>query len=210
MTPRRSSHGLLIAFEGIDGAGKSTVQTALARRWRRAGIRVAVGREPADPVLGRLAQSAGTKEPWASAILFTIDRLKARPIVERCLARSEVVLQDRSYYSTLAYQGSALSPREQGGLERLQRRVVIPPDRVVLLDLPVDDALARLGKRGTTRAPLERRRTLARVRHAYRRMSDRPGWIVVDARRPVRTLVAELDGTLRPLVARRRRTGKII
>jgi dTMP kinase len=191
MTPDRRRRGVLVALEGIDGTGKSTLVRRLAAGLRRRGLSVAVHREPADERLGRLAQEASVRDAWTGAIYFTVDRHLVQAKIRRDLDRHDVVLSDRSYFSTLAYQGSALPPRDRGRLERLQRDATIAPDRVILLELAPSEALKRLGGRSTVRAPLERRRTLERVARAYRTLSRRPGWVVLDARLPPRELLAE-------------------
>jgi dTMP kinase len=186
-----SRTGLLVALEGIDGAGKTTFARRIAAALRRRGWSVAVRREPADPQLGALAQSATLKDPWTGAVFFTVDRHLARPSVVRDLQRYDLVLTDRSFYSTLAYQGSALPPRDRRRLEQLQRGASVSPDRVLLLDLDPSVALHRLGRRSSRRAPLEKAATLRRVARAYRRLATRPGWTRLDARRPQRELVRE-------------------
>jgi dTMP kinase len=179
----------LVALEGIDGTGKSTLARALGAALRRRGRSVAVRKEPVDPRLGRLAQEASVRDPWTGAVYFTVDRHLALPALRRDLARREFVITDRSYFSTLAYQGSALPPRERARLERLQHGASIAPDRVLLLELPPEEALRRLVRRARPRAPLERRRTLERVARAYREVARRRGWVVLDARQSPRTLV---------------------
>ncbi|MGI0071591.1 MAG: dTMP kinase [Thermoplasmata archaeon] len=214
MTPGSRPRGRLIALEGIDGSGKSTVTPALGQALRKEGWTVALRHEPADRSLGLLAQSASARDPWTGAIYFTIVRHLARSALDRDLATHDVVLTDRSFFSTLAYQGSALRPRDRRRLERLQRRVTVAPDRVVLLDLDPAEALRRIGVRRERRTPLERRAVLGRVAEAYRALARRPGWVVVDARLPreelVRALVARLRRTLpeprrRPSLGPRRR-----
>lgn len=211
MNGRSRSRGLFVALEGIDGTGKSTLGRALAASLRRRGFSVSLRREPADARLGRLAQEASVKDPWTGAIYFTVDRHLARASIRRELGRRDVVLSDRSYFSTLAYQGSALPPRDRIRLERLQRDAAVPPDRVLFLELSPAEALRRLRSRSRHRAPLERRRTLERVARAYAALSRRAGWTALDARRPirelVRTAVSALD--LRPRgPARRRGRGR--
>lgn len=197
MTPA-ARHGRLVTLEGIDGAGKSTVLRRLSTRWRARGLRVTTAREPADPLLGRMAQELGARDPWASAMLFTLDRMLARSRLERNLAIHDVVLQDRSYFSTLAYQGSALPAPEAARLKRLQSKVTVNPDRVVLLALDPSRALARLSRRGGAREPFERLRTLARVDRAYRLLARPPRWVTVDADRPLGVVVADVDRALGP------------
>jgi dTMP kinase len=184
--PRR---GRLVALEGIDGAGKSTLSRALARTLRRYGLSVARRREPTDPKLGALAQSVSRDDPWTGAVYFTVDRYVARAALERLLARHDVVITDRSFYSTLAYQGSALPLRERRRLAELERTATREPDRLILLEIRPRVALRRLGGRAHRRGPLEKSRTLDRVARAYRTLARGPRWLVLDAEAPVSELV---------------------
>ena len=180
MNPR-SRRALYVALEGIDGVGKSTAQREIARRLRARGARVRLRREPSDPAWGRCAQRAASRDPWASAVYFTIDRFLAAPRLRRDLERSDVVLTDRSFWSTIAYQGSALPPRDRRRLERLQRTATVAPDLVLWLDLPASAGGRRVRARGAPPTPLEQRRVQARVARAYRSLGRRPGWIRLDA-----------------------------
>ncbi len=202
------SIGRLLVVEGIDGSGKSSVVRRLAARWRRRGLRVEIFREPSDAALGRTALAVGRREPWNSAMLFSLDRILARPRLQRALGRGSIVLQDRSFYSTLAYQGSRLRGPARERLARLQRRIAVAPSRVLWLDVAPREAIRRVGRRGGPRAPVERERELRRVRESYRRMARAPGWIRLDADRPIREVVDEADRRLEGLVGRRRATRR--
>jgi dTMP kinase len=160
-------------------------------------------REPADPWIGARAAALGRIDPWRSAIWFTLDRAMARERVEAALARSDIVLADRSFYSTLAYQGSALAPRARARLTRMQADAARRPDLAVLLDLDPDRALARLDRRGKARAPLERRAVLDRVARAYRRLARGPGWLVVDASAPASEIAQAVDQAVSGLLGGR-------
>lgn len=204
--PRRA---LLVALEGIDGAGKSTLARRLAAAWRRRGYSVRLRREPSDPRIGRLAQQAGALDAWTGAVYFTVDRHLARVALERDLRRHDIVLTDRSFFSTLAYQGSLLGTAERRRLSALEREATVSPDRVVLLDLPVERALPRVGRRVASgrgaRGPLERRRTLGRVAGAYRALARQYRWVVLDARRTPRAILEEaLERIVLPAPRRRR------
>lgn len=196
MTVRRRRRGVYVALEGIDGAGKSTLLLALGRALRRRGLSVRLRREPADRAIGQLAQEAGARDPWTGAVYFTVDRHLAAPRLRSDLHRFDLVLSDRSYYSTLAYQGSRLSSQERSRLEQLQRLATVPPDHVLLLDLPAAWLGRRLSRRAAVRGPLERSRRLAAVAAAYRQLAKRGAWAVLDARRPPRELLREAVGAL--------------
>lgn len=207
----RGDRARLVALEGIDGAGKSTLGRRLSAAWRRRGYAVRLRREPADPRIGRLAQEAGARDAWTGAVYFTVDRHLARSSLERDLDRHDVVLTDRSLYSTLAYQGSLLTRSERRRLLALERAATVLPDTVVLLDLPVERALPRVGKRNAlgrmARGPLERRRTLARVARAYRTLARRGRWVVLDARHSPTRLLEEALLRIDLPSPRRRRKG---
>jgi dTMP kinase len=195
----------LVALEGIDGAGKSTLAHALTRALRRRGLSVALRHEPSDPRLGALAQSVSRGDPWTGAVYFTVDRYIARPSLEKALSRHDVVITDRSFYSTLAYQGSALPPRERQRLAELERTATREPDRIVLLEIRPHAALERLGGRARRRGPLEEPRTLDRVARAYRALARGPRWLVLDAEAPVPELVR---AAVAHIGAPRRRGGR--
>jgi dTMP kinase len=197
MKRRRRRRGRLVALEGIDGAGKSTLALAIASSLRRRGFSVALRHEPSDPKLGSLAQNVSRDDAWSGAVYFTVDRYIARPALERALSTHDVVLTDRSFYSTLAYQGSILAPREARRLKELEQTATREPDQVILLEIPSRAALRRLGGRRRTRGPLEQRATLERVARAYRALARDPRWVVLDARAPVRDLVREALARLR-------------
>jgi len=179
---RRRRNGILVAIEGVDGVGKSSLQRRLVRRLTAEGYKVSSWREPTDRSLGARAQETGQDRPWTAAMLFNLDRAIARPRLESRLASSDIVLSDRSFYSTLAYQGSALSPSGRRTLTDVTISVTRRPDLVLLIRLPLSVAWRRLDARGKRRTPLERKRTLARVARAYDRLARVHRWTSLDGR----------------------------
>ncbi|MCI4366955.1 MAG: dTMP kinase [Thermoplasmata archaeon] len=194
---------MLIVLEGLDGSGKSSVARRLAARWRRRGIAVVRRREPANPSLGRAALSLAPHDAWASAMLFSLDRLLARPQIDRALRQGRVVLQDRSFYSTLAYQAHGLGPEEYRRIADLQAEVAVRPDRVIWLDLPAEAALRRVRARGARRDAVETTRFLRRVRTAYAGLQEPDRWIRLDATLPLSDVVGAADRGLEPFLRSR-------
>ena len=192
--PRRRSP-LLVVLEGIDGVGKSTLARNLARRWRARGVRVVRRREPRDARLGRAAVRLARSDPWAAAMLFTLDRA-ARTEDRDVAGPRVVVLQDRSYLSTLAYQGHALPRPEFLRLRRLEERVAPRAAAVVWLDLPPAVALARVRRRGRPRAAIERALFLRKVRSAYAGLSKDRRWLRFDATAAPGPLADQVDRAL--------------
>jgi dTMP kinase len=139
-----------IAFEGIEGAGKSTVAKRVADHIRKSGAQVTTVREPGGTLVGerirqiRLEDEEGPS-PLSEAALFAASRAQLiHEIVKPALASGSWVLSDRSAYSSLAYQAVG----RDLGLEAVRKLNDIAidglwPDRVVLLRLKASDGLAR-------------------------------------------------------------------
>lgn len=138
--------GLLIAFEGIDGAGKSTQVRRLAGVLQAAGLTVVASREPTDGPWGqKIRQSAVTGRLSLEEELhaFAEDRREhVRTLIGPSLAAGAVVLLDRYYYSSIAYQGA------RGGdphaIQTLMESIAPRPDLVFLLDLDPVEGLHRI------------------------------------------------------------------
>jgi dTMP kinase len=186
--------GRLLAFEGVDGSGKSTQLTRCAR-WLQAGAGAPaplVAREPGGTPLGEavreLLLAGGAVGPLAETLLYMAARAELyQRVVLPALAEGRTVLLDRSHYSTAAYQGGGLQVDERT-IDALTQVVTGGrlPDRVVLLDLPPHEAARRLAARpGDGPDRIERRDPayFERVGAAYRDLARRDPrrFAVVDA-----------------------------
>lgn len=183
--------GLLIALEGIDGTGKSTLQTALAEALSAAGWTVCCSREPTAGVHGqRLREAARVQRlaPEEEVELLLADRREhVEQLIAPALARGEAVILDRYYYSTAAYQGAAgLDPAE---LIKLNETIAPRPDLVVILDLPPEQALQRIAGRGEATDEFERIDNLRRARAIFLALKG-PQFLVLDARERTEASVA--------------------
>ncbi len=138
--------GLLIAFEGIDGTGKSTQLPLLACWLRDRGLAVVETREPTDGPYGQQIRALYRRRDQASPEqeleLFLQDRRQhVDLVIEPALAQGKVVLTDRYYFSTAAYQGAVGCNPQQ----IFARHDFAPePDLVLLLTQTPEDSLARI------------------------------------------------------------------
>jgi len=184
--------GLFISFEGIDGVGKST-QADLLETWlSEQGKTVLRTLEPGGTDVGVeirkiLLHHKGDLAPRAEAALFAADRAhhvasKIRPALER----GEIVITDRYFDSSVAYQGAGrdLSRTEVRDLS-LWAVGGLLPQLTVLLDLPAEEARSRRNTSGTEPDRLEREKTefFETVRSAYLDLAaaEPDRFLVVDA-----------------------------
>ncbi len=154
--------GRLIVFEGGEGSGKSTQLRRLSATLERHGVSHACLREPGGTVLGTevrrvLLDRASDIEPRAEALLFMASRAQ---LVEReirpALARGEVILLDRFFLSTYAYQvGGHGLPEDQVRAANNFATGGLVPDLTLLLDFPVAEGLARAARRATSHDRME-------------------------------------------------------
>jgi dTMP kinase len=148
--------GALIALEGIDGSGKSTQLRRLAAALKAAGHAVVSTFEPTDGPAGlllrELARSTENPSPDEELRLFMEDRRQhVEEVLAPALAAGKIVLTDRYFLSTVAYQGArGLDPREL--LEVSEARFPIP-DLVLLFEVTPQLGLERVTTRGAAAEP---------------------------------------------------------
>ncbi len=184
--------GFFVAFEGGDGAGK-TSQITLLDAWLRndRGLTVVTTREPGATDLGATLRQAllhgGDIDPHAEALLFAADRAQhVHTVIRPALDRGEIVLTDRYIDSSLAYQGAGRG-FDPVGIERISQWATgaLVPDLTIVLDIDPEVAATRLAETGVAPDRLEGEGGAfhARVRHAFiaraRRAPRR--YLVVDA-----------------------------
>jgi len=163
------NHGLFIVIEGIDGTGKSTQASRLGEWFRAQGREVVVSREPtAGPWGKKVRESAATGRlsPEEELEYFLNDRRQhVEELIAPSLAAGKVVILDRYYFSTMAYQGArGFDPSE---IRRQNEAFAPVPDRLLILDLDVDSALERIGARGDTANEFEKRENLERCQEIF-------------------------------------------
>jgi len=144
--------GVFIAFEGGEGIGKST-QAKLLKAWlEQEGETVVLSREPGGSDLGieirkiLLSHSTGEISPRAEALLYAADRAHhVHSVIRPALAQGDVVISDRYFDSSIAYQGAGrvLQPGEVARISRWATESLFPT-LTIIIDLPPQIGLARL------------------------------------------------------------------
>lgn len=191
------ARGLFITFEGGEGAGKSTQIRRLAGRLAALDHQVVTTREPggspgAEAIRDLLVK--GAVDRWSplteTLLMFAARRDHLERVIAPALGAGGLVLCDRFYDSTRAYQGAG------GGtaadlIQSLERHVVgdLIPDLTLVLDLPVSVGLARAAARGEGEARFE-----AKGAAFHERL--RAGFLAIAAREPERCVVIDADAPI--------------
>lgn len=199
-------NGQLITLEGGEGAGKSTAMAFVAERIAARGVELVQVREPGGTEVGEAIREL-VLQPGRGALcaetelllMFAARAQLVREVILPALVRGAVVLSDRFTDASFAYQGGGRGI-EPARIAELERWVCgIKPDLSLLLDLPVDQGLARARGRGPSdRIEAERAEFFERVRAAYRqRAAQEPDrWRVIDASQPLDAVLAALECAL--------------
>jgi dTMP kinase len=183
------TRGRYIAFEGLEGCGKSTHVTRLA-----ATLNGITTREPGGTAIGASLRAAMLDtlntmlSPRAEALMMAADRAQhLEELVLPALNAGTHVVSDRSAYSSLAYQGyGRLLDIDE--LKRFNNWAIAGnwPDLVVFIDVPLDILLERLKKRELDRFEREDRAFFERIHAGFTAMatSDPQRWLVIDGTPP--------------------------
>ena len=207
-----TSKGILIAIEGIDGAGKTTQAKILADALRKAGEAVTASKEPTDGPWGRLIRESAkngrmTLEDELHA--FIEDRKEhIQNVIRPALDRGEIVILDRYFYSTIAYQGS-----RGAGVPSLigDMKSTFPiPDIVFLLDLFPSEGLSRIENgRGELPNHFEKCDQLTKIRRIFLELAeDDPGIKMINASQPIDAVFLQIGHTLLDGVLKAKRCAK--
>ena len=175
---------MLINLEGIDGCGKSTQSQLLMDEFEKNDEKTILLKEPTNGKYGRKLWEmlSGKIEATTEEILelFVMDRKEhVDQKINPALNEGKIVLMDRYYYSTMAYQAAA-------GIDvkriRKDNEFAPKPDIVLVFDLPADLAMKRV--RGHSVADVfEKEEHLEKVRKAYLHLEDDPLVRIIDATR---------------------------
>lgn len=202
--------GTFITLEGADGCGKSTQAALLADAIQAAGHEVVRLREPGGTSISEkiralvLDPDNAEMAPECELLLFEASRAQlVRQVIEPALSRGAMVLCDRFYDSTYAYQaaGRALD-REAISRANALGSCGVVPDLTLVLDMDTEEALARAIRAGADRLEAEGVAFQRRVRQGYLDLaSSEPGRVrVIDAAGSAEEVLGRLVEKVAPLV----------
>jgi dTMP kinase len=190
---RRLRNGVLLVFDGIDGAGKTTQATFLADSLERLGFDVVRTKEPTNGTWGRrLRESAttGRLAPEDELAAFVEDRREhVRELIAPSLAAGKIVVLDRYYFSTVAYQG-ARGMNVQNVLA-MNEAFAPMPDALFLLQVDPRVGLKRVASRGDVANLFEREDSLAVCARIFS-LIERPFVRHINAERDAKIIADEI------------------
>ncbi|NYB51631.1 MAG: dTMP kinase [Methanobacteriaceae archaeon] len=168
---------MYICLEGIDGSGKSTQLERLGNWLENCGFSVTRIREPTDSPVGRLIREM-LQTPHAQdesfqitlALLFAADRMLLMEDIQKNVELKRVVISDRSFYSSLAYQNG------RDWVAQINK-YALKPDLVILLDLETETAVKRCDGKDN----FEQVEFLDKVRKRYLQLAKNHNFMVVNA-----------------------------
>ncbi len=167
---KKLKKGILIVFEGIDGGGKTTQAKMLIERLCKKGYDAVYFREPSGSRWGmEIRKKAAYKDsisPEGELDLFLKDR---RENVEKnlkpALKENKIVILDRYYFSTIAYQGAKGISQQR--IRKMNEEFTVLPDLVIILDIGPSQGLGRIGGREKKDLLFEREDYLLKVREIF-------------------------------------------
>jgi dTMP kinase len=204
--------GTLIVFEGLDGCGKSTQLRLAVEALSARHIDPVVTREPTDGPWGRRIREMAKSDQGVTAEtelewFFEDRREHMRDVVQPALAAGRLVLSDRSYISTVAYQGAR-------GLDAAKilaesETEFARPNLILLFEISAKEGLARVHARGGDREPIfENLAFLERVAAIFEEL-DVNGMKRIDASRREEVIAEDVLSAIQPLIDRSASTGLV-
>ena len=202
---------MFVTLEGIEGSGKSTLLAGMLERMRGGGLDVLATREPGGTPVGDAIRAVVLRpglhvEPLTEALLMNASRAAhVSDVVRPALTAGKIVLCDRYYDSTLAYQGygrgldltmlRGMCAAATGGLD---------PDLTLVLDIPPDVSRRRVESRPDANDRLDDETVafFTRARAGFLELAMRePRMRVLDATKPVDVLIDEAMALLTQVLA---------
>lgn len=195
--------GILIAIEGIDGSGKTTLAQNISSLLEQQGFNTLLTKEPGDSELGKeIRELVCTQNvpisPRAQYLLFAADR--AQHFTDRiipALADKAIIICDRLCDSSLAYQGygNGIDIEMIKSINTWSMHTIVP-DLTIFVRVPVEIALERCNNRGAL-STYEKKDFLYKVAHGFEEMyKNRDNVIIVDGTQEQNSIITQTHSTI--------------
>lgn len=189
--------GKLIIMDGIDGSGGSTQCSILYKALKKKYKKVYLTKEPQDRKIVELIKKI--KDPILDFFLFLIDRRLQFTKLKKLLDKGYIIISDRSYPSTYAYQiyyGGLRKILKENIIKKLDKisRYGIEPDLVIILDILPEVAIKRLKNKKIKSEikKFEKIKILKKVREGYIYYGKKFDWEIIDANKDILILKKEI------------------
>jgi len=178
-------NGIFIVIEGIDGVGKTTIAKMLKNHFEKEGKKVVLTSEPTEGEYGKILREKLKEgmDPIEAVLLFALDRYVHVKEIKKLVSAGYVVISDRYYYSSIAYQGALLGANFEEYILKVHEPFIYEPDVAILLDAPPDVALKRIeGSKRLYKEIYENMELQEKIRENYLRLASRMNnFVVIDA-----------------------------
>lgn len=204
------SKGIFITFEGIEGSGKSTQVRLLVKALQQMELPYLTTREPGGTIISEairdilLNPSFTQMAPETELLLYCASRSQhTNELILPALDKGTIVICDRYYDSTYAYQGAARE-LDENLIDTLTRFATYgrTPDITFLIDLPVEIGLSRIKNRQLDRLELEAEAFHSRVRQQYLSIAKKypSRYFVLDGNQEPEEIHQRIVSALQPLI----------
>jgi dTMP kinase len=195
--------GILVVFEGIDGSGKSTQAEILLKRLREEDFDAVYFREPSKGKWGRKIKKKAlhpdSLSPEEELDLFLKDRKEnVEKNLKPALQKRRIVILDRYYYSTIAYQGA--KGIDEKMIRAMNEEFVVEPDLVFIFDIDPQKGLERIENRKKKYRLFEREDYLVKVREIFRSFKGEK-FVHIDALRSEEEISKEIEEIVLRLIS---------
>lgn len=204
--------GILISFEGIDGCGKTTQAVLLKEALEKMGFDVIILKEPTNGFYGSKIREILTKSKTSAFNtsqevykLFILDRKEnVEKRILPALKEGKIVIMDRYFISTIAYQGAAGIPISQIVKDNMKFPI---PDVIFILDIPINEAVERLrtGRRNLDTFEINKE-FLEKVRELYLKMPEvlkNADVIIIDGKKEINEIHDEIMKKVKEILAKK-------
>lgn len=192
---------MFISFEGIEGSGKSTQIKLLSDKFEKKGLKVICVREPGGTLIGEKIRNLFLEEtdeifnPLTEVLLLYSSRKQLdEQIIRPNLAEGNIVIADRFYHATIAYQcyGKGV---EVGFVEYIHEKLNISkPNLSVLIDIDPQLSRQRISQRDPDRMEQESLEFFSRVQEGYKRLEENnKDFVSIDGKKTIEKISEEIE-----------------